>query len=68
MRKLFLALFLLPSLVVLAQTKDITLEDIYKKGTFRGEFVPASFAETKKDPEIKPEDLKDENGKLIGQP
>ena len=50
MRKLFLVLFLLPSLVTLAQTKDITLEDIYKKATFRGEFVPATFAETKKDP------------------
>ena len=67
MRKLFLFLFLLP-LFASAQTKEITLEDIYKKGTFRGEFVPASFDETKKDPEIKAEDLKDESGKSIGEP
>jgi len=67
MRKLFLFLFLLPVMAG-AQTKEITLEDIYKNGTFRGEFVPASFDNTKTDPEIKPEDLKDEAGKLIGQP
>ncbi len=45
MRKLFLLLFLLP-LIVSAQTKEITLEDIYKKGTFRGEFVPGFAGET----------------------
>ena len=65
MHKSFLLLFLLP-LFAVAQKKEITLEDIYKKGTFRGEFVTASFAETKKDPEIKAEDLKDETGKSIG--
>ena len=52
----------------MAQKKEITLEDIYKKGTFRGEFVPAKFDETKKEPEIKAEDLKDETGKSIGEP
>lgn len=67
MRKTFLVLFLLPALSGLAQTKEITLEDIYKKGTFRGEFVPARFDETKKDPEIKAEEIKDENGKALGQ-
>src|SRR5687767_5086737 len=63
MRKILLVLFLLPGLVSLAQTKDITLEDIYKKGTFRGESIPATFAETKKDAELDPKEIKDENGK-----
>jgi dipeptidyl-peptidase 4 len=45
MRKLFLFLFVLP-LFVTAQKKPITLEDIYKKGTFRGEFVPGFAGET----------------------
>ncbi len=67
MSKLFLLLFLLP-VFALAQTKEITLEDIYKKGTFRGEQVKAYFGQISKDPEIKPEDLKDENGKSIGTP
>ncbi|MBI5856769.1 MAG: S9 family peptidase [Sphingobacteriales bacterium] len=67
MRKLFfLVLFLLP-LFVLAQKKQITLEDIYKKGTFRGEPVRADFGQTSKDPEIKTDSLKDENGKPFGQ-
>lgn len=67
MRKLFLLLFLLP-LVTMAQTKQITLEDIYKKGTFRGEFVRADFGSAKTETEIKTADLKDENGKSIGEP
>jgi dipeptidyl-peptidase-4 len=45
MRKLFLLVFLLP-LLAAAQTKQITLEDIYKKPTFRGEFVPGFSGET----------------------
>ncbi len=45
MRKLFFLLFLLPVFAA-AQTKEITLEDIYKKGTFRGEFVPGFAGET----------------------
>jgi dipeptidyl-peptidase-4 len=45
MRKLLLALLLMP-LFALSQTKTITLEDIYKKGTFRGEFVPGFAGET----------------------
>ena len=67
MRKLFLLLFLLP-LFASAQTKEITLEDIYKKGTFRGEQVRPDFGQVSKDPEVKTEDLKDENGKSIGEP
>lgn len=67
MHKLFLLLFLLP-LFVAAQTKEITLEDIYKKGTFRGEQVRPDFGQTSKNPEVKTEDLKDETGKSIGTP
>jgi dipeptidyl-peptidase 4 len=51
-----------------AQKKTITLEDIYKKGTFRGEFVPAVFDDAPKEEEIKYDNLKDENGKPFGQP
>ncbi len=67
MRKLLVVLFILPLLAV-AQKKQITLEDIYKNRTFSGEPVRATFDQTNKDPEVKPEDLKDESGKLIGQP
>ncbi len=67
MRKVFLLLFILP-LAAIAQTKQITLEDIYKKGTFRGEQVRADFGQKSTDPEVKAEDLKDESGKPIGQP
>ncbi len=66
MRKLLLVLFLLP-LTMVAQQKQITLEDIYKKGTFRGEPVRADFGQTTKEPEIKTADLKDETGKAFGQ-
>lgn len=66
MRKIFLFLFLMP-LFVLAQKKQITLEDIYKKGTFRGESVSADFGTAKTNEEIKTDDLKDENGKPFGQ-
>jgi dipeptidyl-peptidase 4 len=67
MRKLAFLLLLLPFFAI-AQKKQITLEDIYKKGTFRGEFIPADFGQNSKDPEIKFNDLKDENGKPFGQP
>jgi dipeptidyl-peptidase-4 len=63
MRKLLIALFILP-LFTLAQNKQITLEDLYKKGTFRGEFVPG-FAELPLDSFINPRDVKDENGKQL---
>jgi hypothetical protein len=66
MRKFFLLLFLLP-LFALAQKKQITLEDIYKTRTFRTENVVPDFGQTSKDPEVKTEDLKDENGKSFGQ-
>jgi dipeptidyl-peptidase-4 len=64
MRKLFVALLFLP-LVGQAQKKAITLEDLYKKGTFRGEYVPADFGTSS--PEINTDGLKDENGKSLGR-
>jgi dipeptidyl-peptidase-4 len=64
MRKLFVLLFLLP-LLAIAQKKQITLEDIYKKGTFRGEVVATDFGELSTDPKIKAKELKDETGKYI---
>ncbi|MBL7732396.1 MAG: S9 family peptidase [Chitinophagaceae bacterium] len=67
MRKFILILLLLPVLAM-AQKKSITLEDIYKKGTFRGEFVRADFGQASKDPEFKFDDLKDETGKPFGNP
>lgn len=66
MRKFLLALLLLP-LAVMAQKKEITLEDIYKKGTFRGEFVPASFEGAGEEAPLKLDELKDENGKPFGR-
>lgn len=66
MRKLLLLLLLAP-VWAMAQTKPITLEDIYKKGTFRGEFVPAVFDTAQKEPELKLDGVKDESGKAFGQ-
>lgn len=65
MRKLLLLLLLAP-LFTYAQKKQITLEDIYKKGTFRGEFVPAVFEGEADKEEISTADLKDENDKPFG--
>ena len=66
MRKLIF-LFLLVPLLSIAQKKQITLDDIYKNGTFRSEYVAADFDKPIADPQI-PEELKDESGKLIGKP
>ncbi len=66
MRKFLLLLLLVPAWAM-AQTKAITLEDIYKKGTFRGEFVPAVFDTAQKEPELKLDGVKDETGKAFGQ-
>ena len=61
MRKLVYLLLLLPVLAV-AQ-KKITLEDIYKKGTFRSEFVPG-FSNPP-DSLFDPKDIKDAMGKQL---
>src|ERR1700730_7598888 len=63
MRKLFFFLLFLP-LLTIAQKKQITLEDLYKKGTFRGEFVPG-FAEQPLDSLFDLKDVKDETGKQL---
>ena len=65
MRKLLAFLFILP-LLAAAQHKEITLEDIYKKGTFRGEFVRADFGEKSTDPVIDFKELKDGKGNSFG--
>ncbi|WP_276501869.1 S9 family peptidase [Terrimonas pollutisoli] len=66
MRNLFLVFFLLP-LVAIGQKKQITLEDIYKKGTFRGEYIAADFGKRSTDP-VLPAELKDEKGYVIDKP
>jgi dipeptidyl-peptidase-4 len=67
-RIVLFCLFLAPTFLM-AQTKSITLDDIYKKGTFRGEFVPTVFDTTKKESTpIKWDDVKDANGKPFGRP
>ena len=67
-RQLILWLLFAPAFVF-AQNKQITLEDIYKKGTFRGEFVQTVFDSTKKEPAgVKWEEVKDEQGAAFGRP
>lgn len=67
MRKL-VWLFLFLPLFVVAQKKQITLEDIYKNRVFRGEPVNPDFDEPSQNPAINFDILKDENGKPFGQP
>jgi dipeptidyl-peptidase 4 len=62
MRILFL-LFFLP-LVTVAQQKEITMEDLYKKGTFRGEYVPG-FAEEDNSSLFNEKEILDETGKAL---
>ncbi|MEO6069716.1 MAG: S9 family peptidase [Chitinophagaceae bacterium] len=59
---LFLLLFL--PFISQAQKKQITLEDIYKKGTFRGEFG-GGFSAAGEDKLFDPKDVKDEAGKQL---
>ena len=63
MRQLFILLLFVP-IVSPAQKKQITLEDIYKNGTFRGEQV-SGFADENIDRQVDGLDVKDENGKQI---
>ncbi|HVF97806.1 MAG TPA: S9 family peptidase [Flavisolibacter sp.] len=64
MKRIFLLLFCLP-LFTIAQKKAITLEDIYQKGTFRGEVVPGFEAEDNS-ALFNPGEVKDGTGKEIG--
>ena len=66
MRKLMLALLLLPAFTM-AQVKQISLEDIYKKGTFRGEPVRATFDTIDTTAEVKAADVKKANGQPVGE-
>lgn len=63
MKRIFLVFLLLP-LFTLAQKEAITLEDIYKKGTFRGEFVPG-FASEDDSSLFDAKEIKDEAGRMI---
>ncbi len=63
MRSILLLLFFLPLLTV-AQNKQITLDDIYKKGTFRGEQVQG-FASEDNSSLFNAKDVKGENGKEL---
>src|SRR5690242_13508000 len=63
MRRILVVFFLLP-LLTIAQKKQITLEDIYKKGTFRGEFVPG-FTSPESDSLFDPANVVDASGKNI---
>src|SRR5829696_760006 len=63
MRRIALLFFFLP-LLTIAQNKQITLEDIYKKGTFRSEFVPGFSAEDNSSL-FDPKEIKDEAGKAL---
>ncbi|HYH13794.1 MAG TPA: S9 family peptidase, partial [Flavisolibacter sp.] len=63
MRNLFLLFFFLP-MFTLAQKKQITLEDIYKKTTFRGESF-SGFAGEDNSGLFDPKDVKDESGKSL---
>lgn len=56
--------FLLLPLLTIGQKKQITLEDIYKKGTFRGESF-AGFGNQSPDSLFDPNNIVDETGKKI---
>ena len=69
MKRILILCLLIAPTYLMAQTKNITLEDIYKKGTFRGEFVPTVFDTTKKESNpIKWNEVKDASGKAFGKP
>ena len=63
MRKIFILLLLAP-LLAIAQKKQITLEDIYKKRTFQGEYVPG-FAGENLDSLVHASDVKNEKGEAL---
>jgi dipeptidyl-peptidase 4 len=65
MRKIFLLVLVLP-LFATAQKKQVTLEDIYKRGTFRGEAVRASFDTTNTSSQVKAADVKKADGTPVG--
>ncbi|MBA3675460.1 MAG: DPP IV N-terminal domain-containing protein, partial [Chitinophagaceae bacterium] len=62
-----LGLLIFLPLLSISQKKQITLEDIYKKETFRGEIVRADFGMKEPDSTVKAADLLID-GKSIGEP
>ncbi|MCX8020270.1 MAG: S9 family peptidase [Chitinophagaceae bacterium] len=62
-----LLIILICPLAAFSQIKFITLEDIYKKGTFRGDPVRVVFEDEKAAPEISLKELKDEHGNPFGE-
>ncbi|MFL5809444.1 MAG: S9 family peptidase, partial [Flavisolibacter sp.] len=63
MRRVLLALLFLP-LFTIAQKKQITLDDLFKKSTFQGEYVPG-FVAPSDDSLFDPKDVIDASGKKI---
>ena len=63
MRSILLLFFFVP-LLTIAQKKKITLEDIYKKGTFRGEYVPG-FTSNDNEKLFNADSITDAGGKKI---
>src|SRR6476620_3975435 len=63
MRSLFLLIFFIP-LITIAQKQKLTLEDIYKKPTFRGEYVPG-FEKDDDEKLFDPSAVTDASGKTI---
>jgi dipeptidyl-peptidase 4 len=63
MRSLFLLIFFIP-LLTIAQKQKLTLEDIYKKPTFRGEYVPG-FEKDDDEKLFDPSAVTDASGKTI---
>ncbi len=63
MRSILLFLFFIP-LLTIAQKQKITLEDIYKKPTFRGEYVPG-FDKDDEEQLFDPNNVTDASGKKI---
>jgi len=63
MRSILLVFFFLP-LLTIAQKKQITLDDLFKKGTFRSEFVPGFITATD-DSLFDPKNIVDATGTKI---
>ncbi len=63
MRSLLLFFLFVPFLTI-AQKKQITLDDLYKKGTFRGEYVPG-FGSSEEENLFDANTVVDEQGKKI---
>lgn len=62
--RIVLFAFLLIPFISIAQKKQITLEDLYRNGTFRNQIVPG-FADKPLDSIINPSDVKDEAGRKL---